>query len=139
MAGPNVDVGTGSTLVFSTTSYTTEITNMSFAGQERKSIETTHLGSIGGNTYMRGDLVEPGTLEVTCHFQPDNPPPIYTTVSQENVVVTYPAFGTQATGAKQTVAAFIMSLDGPAIAVDEKMEQTMTLKLSGVISQTDGV
>ena len=80
MAGPLVDVGTGATLTFSSTSYTTEIVNINATGRSRVSVDTTKLSS-SAKEYIRGDLIEPGEYEVEIHYQPDNPPPIFTTVS----------------------------------------------------------
>lgn len=138
MAGPSVDVGTGAILSFSSTSYTTEVVSMNIAGRERVAVDTTHLGS-SAKTYIRGDLVEPGTIEAVINYAPDNPPPIYGTTSQENVIVEFPKWGTQTTGAKDTALGFIQAIDGPNIAVDERMEATLTIKLSGVVTQADGL
>lgn len=138
MAGPNVDVGTGATLTFSSTSYTTEIVNINATGRARVAVDVTKLASNGYKEYIRGDLIEPGQYEVEIHYQPDNPPPIFTTVSQENFVITFPIWGTQQTGAKETIAGFIQEIDGPNIGIDEKMVCTLTVKLTGTISQADG-
>jgi hypothetical protein len=137
MAGPLVDEGAGATLLFSATSYTAEIVSMNPSGRSRVAIDTTHLASTA-NTHIRGDLIEPGELEVVMHYQPDNPPNISTTVTQDTYQITFPLWGTQTTGAKETFVGFVQNIDGPNIAVGEKMEVTVTIKMSGVITQADG-
>ena len=138
MAGPLVDVGTGATLTFSSTSYTSEIVSINATGRSRVAVDVTKLSSTA-NEHIRGDLIEPGQYEIEMHYQPDNPPPIFGTTSQENFVLTFPIWGTQQTGAKEAVAGFIQSVDGPNVGVDEKMVVTVTVKLSGAVSQTDGL
>lgn len=137
MAGPLVDVGTGATLTFSSTSYTTEIVNINATGRSRVAVDTTKLSSTA-KEYIRGDLIEPGEYEVEIHYQPDNPPPIFGTTTAENFVLTFPIWGTQQTGAKEAVQGFIQNVDGPNVGIDEKMVCTLTIKLSGTVSQTDG-
>ncbi len=137
MAGPLVDEGAGASLLFSTTSYTTEIVSINPSGRSRVAIDTTHLSS-SANTHIRGDLVEPGELEVVVHHQPDNPPNISTTVTQERFQIKFPIWGTQQTGATETFDGFIQNIDGPNLVVGEKMESTITIKMSGVVSQADG-
>lgn len=134
MAGLPVDEGAGGSLKFSSTSYTCEIVSITPSGQKRAALDTTHLASTA-KTYMPGDLIDPGTLEVVIHYPPDTPPPF---TAAENFILYFPKSGTQTTGASLTALGFISERSGPAVKVDEIMEQTITVQLSGVVSTAAG-
>ena len=75
MAGTTVDIGTGSLLVFTTSSFTSEILEMNWEGIERPVIATSNLATaaagadqFGGATFKMGDIVDGGTLTATITF-----------------------------------------------------------------------
>lgn len=65
-----VTVGTGATLTF--TGQTFNLTSISMTGMSRDSIETSHLATTGGKTFIPGDLYDPGSIE--CEFIMDDAP-----------------------------------------------------------------
>lgn len=95
MAG-TVDVSTGLTLTFGTTSYAAEITGVSADGAEVPVLDTSHMGTTGARTKRFGDLHDEGTLDVTIHFNPDTEPPLGT---EETITVTFPVPSGGSTGA----------------------------------------
>lgn len=132
--GLNVDEGAGGRLVLSTTSYTAEIVSITPSGRKRASIDTTHLASTA-KTFMPGDLVDPGKFEVVIHYPPDTPP-VFS--AAENFTLYFPPSGTQTTGAYLRASGFIEELAGPPVKVDELLEMTMTVQLSGVVTTAAG-
>ena len=85
MAG-TVDVVTGFTLTFGTTSYAAEILGVSYDGHEVAKLKTSHMGTTGYHTYRFGDLKEGGELTVRVHFNPNDELP---TGTEETVTGTF--------------------------------------------------
>lgn len=128
MSQPTVDVGTGASLVFTTTSWTAEILDVQRSGIKKRQISTSHLGTVGGETFMTGDLYDPGEVTVKFHYNPDSPPPY--TATGEIVQIKYPVNGTITTGSNDKVNMFVTEL-GSSIPFEDKMEGTVKLKCSG--------
>lgn len=133
------NVGTGTTITFTTSSTSLEVVEANRDGFERADVDTTHLGTSGYKTAMPGDLIDPGELKLKVHHDPATPPWKLLTLTPEIVQIQYPLAtspGTTTTGAKEKVEMFVKSVDGPGIMVDEKMETDITLRCSGPISHT---
>lgn len=83
MASPAVNINTGTTIVFGTSSWVAELTSINGAEATREAIDTTHLGTaaagateIGNATMIFGDIVKLGPIELEGHFNPDTVPPM---------------------------------------------------------------
>lgn len=140
MAGGTVDVGTGTTLVFGTSSFTSELLSVGHSGISRVSIETSHMGTaapgagkFGNMTFIPGDLSDPGELSVEFHFDPDQLPPIDKV--KETITVTFPLVAGDATAAKFASDGFMTDFEYTD-DLETKMTATATIKLSGEVTQT---
>jgi len=146
MAGPLVEVGTGTWMSFgsvfaeaqSTNVY--QITSLNWSGISRPEVQTTHMGTtvspktFGGHTYIPGDLVDPGELSVEGHFNPDLVPPIEQ--AQGALVVTFPA--ATATATAQT-ASWSANASCTSFNCNDPLEDKMTFdatfKITGAVTQ----
>ncbi len=124
MASPTVDVSSGITIVFGTSSFSAEIVDVRMPGTERGSIETTHQGtSPKWKTFTPEDFADPGSLEFDVHFNPDTALP--TLDVAETVTITWPS------GATFAATMFVTSYGNIDAALNGKMMASLTLKISG--------
>ena len=140
MAGTPVNKGTGTTIVFATTGFTSELLNLDLGGTSRESIETTHMGTpvssapgFGSRTYIPGCLSDPGEITLELHLDPDKTPPI--DAEPETVTITFPLVSGDTTSPIWNATAFCNGADA-AVPLEDKMTQTITLKVSGKITIT---
>lgn len=127
------DVGTGSTLTFGTTSYTTQILSVSYSGAEVAVVDTSHFGTTGHRDYIFGDLKEGGELSVSINYGPDEPVPLGT---QETVTLTFPIPTGGSSGATMVFSGGIRS-SGFDVPLEDKMTGTFVVKVMGDITFTD--
>lgn len=127
MAASEPDIGTGTTLTFSS-SFFGEIVNLGWTGIERGAIDFTHLGSTVAREFKPTDLYDPGELAVEVHFDSNTFPPMSTTA--ETVTVTFPGGGTTDTWA---CAGFLTSF-GQGTPLEDKMTANGTIKFTGAIT-----
>ena len=141
MPGAAVDVGHGTTITFGTSGFTANIESVSWDGIARTVIETSHMGTtaaganqFGNRTFIPGDLVDPGTLTMNIHFNPQTNPPIGAVA--ETITVTYPLVAGDSTPATWACSGFVsaFSLTDP---MDDKMTAVLTVKFSGKVTETD--
>lgn len=122
-------ITTGITITYQT-GFLAEILDYNWSGIERVSIETTHMGTTGGRTYMPGTLYDPGEIQVELAFDPEESPVTPITAAAETVTVTYadtaPASTMEASGFMTN-----FEIQGP---LEDRMTATATLKLTGVIT-----
>jgi len=138
MASPSVDLGSGFALTLS--GFTMEALNARWTGVEREAVDTTHLGTaaagantFGNRTFMAGRMVNPGQIEGSFHFTPDDEPPIEDAIT--TVTATWPSTG--ATTASTWVAqGFMQSFDVDGIGIDEKMVVNAVVKLTSGVTVT---
>lgn len=127
MASPTVDISTGITIVFGTSSFSAQILDVTPPSQSRESIPTSHQGTTTAHTYLPADLVENGELTFTIHFNPDTVPPI--DAAAETVTITWPA------GATWAFSGFMTNYE-PDAPFEGKMTGTVTVKVTGDITVT---
>ena len=128
-----IDNGTGTTITFGTTGFTASVTSISFEGVERPSIDTTHLGTTGGRTFIPGDLPDYGSISLDIQFDPDTMPPI--TAAPETITVTFPLSAGATTPATWAATGFVMGFDANA-PLEELMTGTISIKISGDVTDT---
>jgi len=140
MAGTTSDVGTGTTVVFGTSGFTSLITNVSWSGISREALDTSNMATAaptGDNfanmTYIPSALADPGTLELELLFDPDQAPPIDAVT--ETITVSYPLVVGDSTPSKWECSGFVtdFSSDAPH---DGVMTASMSVKLTGNIDPT---
>jgi len=115
--------GTGTQIQFGS-GFFAEILDITPAGMERKSIDTSHMGTSTNKTFIPGDLVDNGNLEVEIAFDPDAIIPIAD--ASESVVITFPDSTTW------TFSAFMTAFK-PKTPLEDRMTAQCTLKISGAI------
>lgn len=135
-----VDIGTGTTIVFGTSGFNAEVTDVDWGGLSREAIETTHLGTavagagkVGSKTYIPGDLSDPGEISLTGHFNPNLKPPME--AAAETITVTFPLPAGGTTPATWVASGF-MTAFAETTPLEDKMGFTATIKITGNITVT---
>ena len=135
MADPAVDIGTGTTITFGTSGFTSELLSISWSGIARESVHTSHMGTaapgadkFGNRTFLPGDLADPGEITAEFHFDPSQDPII--NEAAETITITFPSGSTWAASGFVTSFEF----DDP---MEDKMTATVVVKLSGNVTMTD--
>ena len=128
------DVGTGLAIVFGTSGFTAEITDVNGQGISRESINTSHHGSTIYHAFMPSDLVDPGELTMEFSFDPDEQPPV--TSATETITITFPLPAGGVTAATLAASGFVTSWEWGA-PLEEKMTATATIKWTGTPVWTD--
>lgn len=106
-----------------------EVLNIDFNDLwQRESVDFTHMESTVARAFRPTDLYDPGTVAVTAQFDATL---VIVPVATETITwtITFPG------GETFICNGFITSF-GKALAVEEKMQQTFTIKLTGAISGT---
>jgi hypothetical protein len=139
MASPSVDLGSGWTLTMS--GFVMQALSARWVGVERATVETTHLGTaaagagkFGNKTFTPGTMVDPGRIEGTFHFNPDDEPPIEDAAT--TCTATWPSTGTASVKAKWAASGFMQSFDVDGVGIDEKMLCNVVIKLTGNVTVT---
>ena len=127
MASPLVDIGTGITIVFATSAFAAEITDVTGPGLARDSVETTHQGTTSARTHIPVDLFDAGELGFDIHFNPDTDPPI--DAATEVITITWPS------GATWVFSGFLTAYE-PGTPLEDKMTASITIKITGDIAIT---
>ena len=127
------DEALGLSITFQSGWFNDQITQVSWSGLKRNAHDKAHLGS----TWMPfhfSRLKDPGQLEITFWFDPDDGPPI--DQDAETITVTFPVPSGMTTGATWACSGGMtdFSLTGP---VQGLMQGTATLKFSGPPTFTD--
>ncbi len=137
-----VDLMTGTTLTAGTSGWTAEQLLISPGTTSRPSIPTSHLataaagvGEHANATFMPGEIVDAGTIEVEGHFNPDTEPPI--DQPAETWTIQWPASGGDATGPSWAASGFMTDFT-PTGSLDDKMTFTASIKWSGNVTRTAG-
>lgn len=140
MAGLNVDVSTGITVVFATSGFTGEIIDAGLGGVSRKSIDVSHMGTaapgataFGNMPFIPGRLSDAGELTLELHFNPQTIPPL--DLATETVTVTFPLAPGDATPATYVFQGFFTEFS-QAYPLDDKMVVSATVKVDGEIAVT---
>lgn len=133
----NPDVGTGATVTFA--GLTLNLLNISHNDISRPKVGTSHLGTVGGRTYIPTDTYEPGELELEVQF--DGKEPLLNKPPWENAAGTldlefeiFTAGNT--TKAKLTATAFCTAFNY-GVPFDELMTGTVVFAFSGDLTYSD--
>ena len=123
MAAGDTDIGTGSTLTFA--GFTAQIVSLSWSGISRVAIDSSHMGTTGGKTFIFGDQYNPGTITAEVHFKSNEAPPI--TGAAATLTLTFPDAATWAASAGLTE----FELTDP---MEDLMSASATFQASGDIT-----
>ena len=106
-----------------------EVTNIDFNDLwSREPVDFTHMESTTARAYKPTDLYDPGTISVTVQFDPAL---VMVPSPTETITWTFTFPG----GETLICNGFTTSF-GKALALEEKMTQTFSIKLTGAISGT---
>lgn len=130
-ANPVGLVVTGTTIVFTTSSFAAKIISATQKDMKRKSISTTNFSSIVAESFIPGKLYDPGTLEMDFIFEPDVQPPIAGVA--ETCTVTFPVPTGKASGASMAGSCFNESWQWSG-QVEDKYMAKASFKFSGALT-----
>jgi len=147
-AAAAVCVGTGTTIVFGTTSWTSNLKSVTWSGIKRKALDSSYMGTtqvagpnttttgFGSMTFIPSSLSDPGSLKFVVQFNPDKIPLIDS--ASETVTVTFPkSNGMVTAGPKWAGTGFVTDFE-VTDQMEEIMTATITVKMSGNIAWTTG-
>lgn len=137
MAFSKPQVGTGTTVAFGTTSAYDALqkTNFSLDGVSTPAIDTTHLGTTGGRTFIPGDLYDGGTMTFTVLADTDVPP--VTVHATETITLTVPITdGSNTTAGTIAFSGFIQEYS-TSFPLEDVVSHEVTVKVAGTITYTD--
>lgn len=123
-----VDLGTGTTITFGTSGFAANLLSIDGPGISRESIDTSHMGTSNAHTFTPGDLYDGGSIDITFEFAGDDDPPY--DGAEELITIDWGGAGT---GKKWTFNAFMTDYS-PGAAIDERMEASATLKVTGAVT-----
>lgn len=129
MAAETVDIGTGITINFATSSFDAEILTLEGPEFSRPIIDTSHQGTTGGRTKQGGDIPDWGDVTISGHFNPDDDPGALFPASGEVITITWPSTGTW-------VFQGIVANYRPGPAFEDKITFDMTLAVDGDVAVT---
>lgn len=135
MASLAANIGTGTTVAFGTSSYSTQILSVAMSGVSRPALNTSHLGTTAvqsgdwnNATFLPGEIVDGGEVTLECHYNPDVVPPFDS--AAETITITVNG------GATLVFSGFVTDAD-VNMGLDEVMTQSLTIKVAGPNSHTD--
>lgn len=122
------DLGTGTILAFATSAFSANLIDIGGPSQERASIETTHMATATAHSFIPGDLVDGGEVDITFEYNGDDTPPIDQAI--EVVTINWGGVGA---GFTSSFNAFMTNFT-PGAAIEERMTATATLKVDGAVT-----
>ena len=136
MPNPAMD-GNSTAIVFATSGFSANIIAIDGPSSSRESIESSHLGTVDDMTFFAASLADNGEVSLSIEFDPDIIWPFGTGTIQlaEIVTITWPLPAGMATAATFSMSCFATG-NSAAAANGERMEGSLTLKVSGAITQT---
>lgn len=127
--------GNGVTVTFGTSGWEAQLTNITWSGEERASLEKSHLGTVDYKTYGPAKLTDPGTLEIEFFFDSENAPPVKE--DPETITIEMPKMDENSTnGAQYAGTGFLTKYDPFASKNDEYQMSKATIKWSGEVAYT---
>lgn len=130
MASTSIDLGTGATVVFTTTTHAMSWTSMSLGEHSIEMVDTSHLGSSGFRSAIGGDLKAPGETTFEFLFDTENAPAV--TNVAETVTITFPQSAENTTSAATYAGTGVVrSVTFPTLGVDELQTGTLVVAWDG--------
>ena len=131
----------GATVAFGTTSYSQQITSVGISGAGRTAIPTSHLGTtlatsgkFGSMTFRPSDLVNPGTVDLGIHYDPDDVPIIDT--AAESCTITWAPISGDSSGSILAASYFATDFAFSGSVDRELCEGSITGQLTGNVTRT---
>jgi hypothetical protein len=127
------DIGTGTRITFGTSGFSAKLMSVEGPDMKRPSIQTTDMSTTNNHTFMPGDLVDRGEAQITVQFDPSLTPPI--AGAAETVTITWPVPAGLTNAATWVFSGFMTDFK-PSSHIEQLMEATATLKVSGGVTIT---
>lgn len=127
MASPSVDISTGWTAAFATSSFSIQLVDLTPPPMTRETRQTSHQGTTAVHSKMPADFSDRGDLVFTGHYNPDTDAPIDS--AEEQITLTSPA------GATWVFQGFMTGYE-PDAPLNEVMTVTVTCAVNGDITIT---
>lgn len=131
--------GNGMTVDFATSGFSADITSVSWDGETRDDIDTSHLLTADYRTFDAGVLSDGGTVTLEVHFDPTDIAGVPYRGAEEVVTITYPNSTTNATGTATVAFPAYLNSYSDTGSVNELMTATIVLKVAGTPTRTDEV
>lgn len=119
------------TFALGTSSFTAQVASMTPPEFARNKLTKTLLNSADFREYLPGKLQEPGEIEMTVYFDPDDIPP--NTAVAETVTITFPIPSGGIAGATLVGTGFLISwqIDEMSETEDDAMKAALTWAFDG--------
>lgn len=121
------DVATGITVVFGTSGFSADITDITPPEASVESLETSHQGTTTAKTFTPADLIDWGEMRIDFHFDEDTDPPVGS--AAETVTLTWPDTSTWA------FSGFMTNYSGSG-PLNGLMSGSATVKVTGDVTIT---
>lgn len=123
-------IGTGSTITFGTSGWSSNFISITPSGVKRDSVQTSHLGSTGWHSHSPVKLADGGEYTLECIFTPGATaawPPIH--ADPETITIRYGS----PTGPSASFSGFVTGYS-EAVTLEEQITLSVTIKVNGAIT-----
>lgn len=117
--------GHGTTISFGTSGFSAPLLAIGGLSIERDAIDTTTMATTTAKSYMPADLYDGGTLDLTVEYDGSDSPPI--AGATETITINWGGSGNTS-----VFSGFVTGFT-PSAATGERMEASMTVKVTGAI------
>lgn len=69
-------IGDGATITFATSNFSAYVDSISWTGYSREAVDMSHLGTTGGMPFTPSDMYDPGSLQISGHYDPSLTTPV---------------------------------------------------------------
>jgi hypothetical protein len=136
MAAKFPNIGSKSTVAFTTTGFTTYtagLLGVELSGMTRAAIDTAVMSTAGQRPFIPGDTFDGGSIVLTCAFNADTDPEALLTAAVESVTINLA--NDAGTKAKWVFNGFAIEV-GVSVPHEEMMVTTVTLKNASAFAHT---
>lgn len=124
--------GTGATIQFGSSTYTSDLISLTLPEITREAIDTTHLGTLNAKTAKPAKLRSVG--EIQAEFDHDPAALDLTRRDPEQITISYPLVAGQVTPTRLVFNGFVTGQGGEEMKVDDRMRTKVTIKVNGDIT-----
>jgi len=125
------DQGTATTITFGTSSFSADLLSINGGAITRDAIETTHMTTATGKTFVPADIEDGGEYTMEIAFIGSLVLPTVGTAVLETITINWGGTGT---GYEWAFSGFVTSTGDISASINERMTTTLTIKVSGDIT-----
>jgi hypothetical protein len=134
--------GNTTSIAFGTSAFAGKVIGLDPSTGSRDPVEGSHLGTVKSMEFFPANLVDNGEVSLEVEFDPAVKSLIGEVSSvnavTENIIITWPLKSTESVAGTTAFDAFITAMPKGSAANGERMVYTMTLKITGDITDTAG-